>query len=284
MMLRPLCLAPLTVLDISPLEQIIVAADAGYTHIGLRLIPATDNEPVYPLITTPSLLNQLAQQLTLSGIQVLDIEVLRLKPETQVTAFLPILEIGARLGASDILITGNDPDENRLRNNFSQLCELAYPFGLHLNLEPTPWTDVPDIRTAVQILQHTNQPNQALLVDPLHFYRADNHLDQLTALPASYFRYMQICDGPKEKPITHDALIYQARNARLSPGKGDLDLLGLLHALPILPLSIECANTELAKQLSPLARAKMYLEDTQRVLMAQEKASSELAHKKYNAG
>ena len=43
-MKRPIGLAALTVLELSPAEQISVAADAGYDFVGLRLIPVAGQQ------------------------------------------------------------------------------------------------------------------------------------------------------------------------------------------------------------------------------------------------
>ena len=60
-----------------------------------------------------------------TGIRVLDVEILRLKPETVVADFEKILAVGAEFGASELLVAGNDPDEQRLTENFAGLCDLA---------------------------------------------------------------------------------------------------------------------------------------------------------------
>ena len=44
----------------------------------------------------------------------------------------------ARLGATQVLCAGNDPDINRLTDNYAELCELAHPYGLNLSIEPMP--------------------------------------------------------------------------------------------------------------------------------------------------
>ena len=41
---RILSLAALTVLELSPPQMVEVAARAGYSHVGLRLVPATPEE------------------------------------------------------------------------------------------------------------------------------------------------------------------------------------------------------------------------------------------------
>lgn len=49
-MQRPLSLAALTVLELSPPEIVSIAAEAGYSHVGLRLIPATPEEASHAMI------------------------------------------------------------------------------------------------------------------------------------------------------------------------------------------------------------------------------------------
>ena len=43
-------LASLTVLELSPPEMVEVAARAGYSHVGLRLVPATPEEHHFALV------------------------------------------------------------------------------------------------------------------------------------------------------------------------------------------------------------------------------------------
>ena len=45
MNMRSLSLAALTVLDVSPPEQVRIAALTGYSHVGIRLLPATPDDP-----------------------------------------------------------------------------------------------------------------------------------------------------------------------------------------------------------------------------------------------
>ncbi|WP_392566350.1 sugar phosphate isomerase/epimerase [Utexia brackfieldae] len=263
---RPIGLAALTVLDVSPANQVIVAAEAGYTHVGLRLIPATPTEPVYATVGNTPLIREVEQRLKETGIKVLDIEIFRLKPDTRVINFLPVLETGARLGANQVLLAGNDPEPSRLADNFAQLCDIAAPLGIAINIEPMPWTNVPNVKSAVELLTQSNQNNQGLIIDPLHFDRGANTLDDLKLVPKDCWRYMQLCDGTKEKPQDTEGLLYQARNYRLSPGRGGIDLISLLCALPEMPISIECCNDVLALHKSPIERAKMYIEDARALI------------------
>lgn len=265
---RPISLAALTVLDVSPANQVLCAAKAGYSHVGIRLYPATPTETQWDMIGDTPMIREVEANLKATGVKVLDIEILRIKPDTRAINWKPFFETGARLGATQVLCAGNDPDLNRLTDNFAELCEIAHPFGLNLSIEPMPWCNVSTVKQMNTILRKINRPNAGCLVDPIHFYRADNDYKDIDSLPEGALKYCQMCDITAEKPDTMDGILYQARNFRLSPGTGAADLPRLLKHLPNLPISIEACNAALALTMSPLDRARLYLEDMVAVLNA----------------
>ena len=265
---RPISLAALTVLDVSPANQVLCAAKAGYSHVGIRLYPATPTETQWDMIGDTPMIREVEANLKATGVKVLDIEILRIKPDTRAINWKPFFKTGARLGATQVLCAGNDPDLNRLTDNFAELCEIAHPFGLNLSIEPMPWCNVSTVKQMNTILRKINRPNAGCLVDPIHFYRADNDYKDIDALPEGALKYCQMCDITAEKPDTMDGILYQARNFRLSPGTGAADLPRLLKHLPNLPISIEACNAALALTMSPLDRARLYLEDMVAVLNA----------------
>lgn len=237
---RILSLAPLTVLELDPAELVNCAAEAGYDAVGLRLIRATTQEPLRPTIGKTPLIRETKRRLDDSGLRLLDIEVLRLRPETRVRAdFEAFLETGAYLGASEILVTGNDPDHARITDNLTELSLLAAEFKLTPNLEPMPWTEVKDLRQGVAIVAQC-QAAVGLLVDAIHYDRALNTPTDLAALPGDWIRYAQICDAPAERPASVEEMMHQGRSARLLPGEGGIDLISMLRALPAgVPISVE---------------------------------------------
>ena len=241
-------LAALTVLELSPPQMVEAAARGGYTHVGLRLEPATPEEYHFPLVADLEVRRQTHKALSDTGIKVLDIEILRLKPHTNVHDFKIFLEVGAEFGATELLIAGNDPDEARVTENFALLCDLAKPYGIHPHLEFMPWTDAPDLTIALRVVENAGRSNGCVLVDAFHFNRSRSSLDQLTAAVRANpqrFRYAQMCDvvGPVPEDIAE--ILRQARNERLFPGDGDCDLVGLLNALPAhIPISIEAPTRQ----------------------------------------
>ncbi|MGA7814341.1 sugar phosphate isomerase/epimerase family protein [Caballeronia sp.] len=264
---RPLSLAALTVIELTPPQMVQCAADAGYDFVGLRLLPATDQEVRYDFIGDTPLKRETLARLKDTGVGVLDAEILRLKPGTDVTTYLPMLETAAELGARYVLVAGNDPDETRTADNLAKLCDLAAPLGLTPSIEPMPWTDARDITQAARILKAAAKANAGILIDPIHFDRAGSSIDELRAMPREYFRYLQFCDAPAERPKDLENLLHQARCDRLMPGRGGLDLAAILRALPDdLPISIEVPMENWARTAKATERAQKLREATLAVL------------------
>jgi sugar phosphate isomerase/epimerase len=265
---RVFSLASLTVLELSPPDMVEVAARAGYSHVGLRLVPATPEEHHFALMADRELRRQTLARLRDTGIGVLDVEILRLKPETVVADFEKILEVGAQMGASELLVAGNDPDEQRLTEHFSELCDLAALYGLHPHLEFMPWTDARNLQQAVRIVENAGRENGGVLVDAFHFDRSGSRLEDLAKVAPSRLRYAQLCDVAGLRPNDMAEILRQARNERRFPGDGDCDLQGLLGILPTnIPLSLEIPTVQLLEQgVSGLERAQMALDKTRELL------------------
>jgi sugar phosphate isomerase/epimerase len=260
--MRAIGLAALTVLDLAPPEQVAAAAAAGYSHVGLRLVPATPTEVRHPVVGDTAMVREVERRLADSGVQVLDVEIFRLTPECDLAAFEPAMATAERLGARHMLVAGNDPEEARLVERFGRLCEAAARHGLIASLEPMPWTDVHDVATARRIVAAAGAGG--VLIDAIHFFRADNRLQDIAAMPKGTLHYMQLCDARAGMPADRDELIRQARMDRLFPGEGGLDLRGLLHALPAdIPVSLEIP---VAATMPPLERARRALEAARRFL------------------
>lgn len=266
-MTRPISLAALTVLELTPPERVSCAADAGFSHVGLRLLPATPTEPQYDLVGDTPLLREVERRLLDTGIQVLDVEIFRLRPETQVADFEATIATAARLGARELLVAGNDADEARLVDRFAAFCDLADRYGLGANLEFMPWTDAVDLAQATRIVARAGRANAGVLIDAYHLSRSCSRIEGIADLPPSQLRFLQLCDAPAALPPSMDAILAEARAERLFPGEGGLDLLGLLRAVPrTLPLSIEVPTRTLAGQVGATERARRALAATRRVL------------------
>ena len=125
--------------------------------------------------------------------------------------------------------------------------------GLLVAVEAFPWSALPDVGTALELLRRTGVANAGLMVDVWHFYNGGATPDQLTDLPGAGIVAVQLNDGPR----VHEDHLRHARAARRLPGFGDLDVVGLVRAVQDAgfagPWSIE-VNTPVFREL-PLGEA-----------------------------
>lgn len=266
---RKFSLAYLTVSDLSPVQAVEVAARAGFTHVGLRCLPAFDGEQLFPLLTNRELSIELEAALIDSEVGIGDLELIRINSGFNVFDYEVFFEFAAKFEATNIIVLGDDPDINRFTESFHQLCEFAFKFGLFMNLEPIPWTSIKKIEEAIVVLEKLpNQSNASLLVDAFHFYRSQSELDLLSRVTKDKFRIFQICDAPIKYVSNLEEIRNEARNARLLPGDGQLDLVTLLNKIPHHALiSVEVPSVQL-RMINPLERAKFALQKTKDICLA----------------
>ena len=234
-----LSLASGVIPEAGPVQMVYAAADAGYAAVGLWVDTGR---------WTGETTRQVQAALQATGLQVLDAEVLWLRPGPVDPAHLRAIDIAAELGAANVLVVSSDPDRAATADKFSRLCEHARPTPLRVALEFGAFTDVPDLDAALDILNQAAQPNQALLVDALHLHRSGGAPSDLARVPSHWFSYAQLCDAPLAGPAASDraAIRTEAVDARLCSGEGKLPLHGLLNALPAgLPLSLEVRSKRL---------------------------------------
>ena len=252
-------LAHLTVLGTTPLELIDIAAGAGYDYASIRTTAVAPGEHVTPLAGDPAMVRRVVHRLADTGVQVLDVELARLGPGDEPDRYLHVFEAAAEVGARHVIGQLPDPDRARATDRFGRLCDLALDFGLTVDLEFPSWTDTGDLATAAAIITSVDRTNAGILIDALHFFRSQSSLDQVTALPRTWFRVIQLCDAPPTAPSTVEALIHTARSARSLPGYGGLPLSELLDLLPPGPYSLEIPNDVLRRELGTAEFARLVL-------------------------
>jgi sugar phosphate isomerase/epimerase len=227
-----LSISHLTALHATPPELVSAAAGAGFDAVGIRMWPAAD-EPAYPMLGDTPMMRETLARLADTGLRVLDVEVLRLRPDTGHDDAQRILDAGERLGARGVLVICNDPEETRLVERFRAVCEAAAERGMRACLEFMIFSSVRTLADAVRVIDRTAHPAAAILVDALHVQRSGATPADIAALPPAWLPYAQLCDGSFE-PIRPPAEIAlsEARTGRLLPGDGELPLRQLIDALP----------------------------------------------------
>lgn len=256
-------LAHLTVLGCAPPEMTYIAAMAGYDYVSFRIIyMGLPGEPNYDLASNKLMLNQTKKALASTGIKVHDIELARIHDDVDVKKYVPAMETAAELGARSVLCSIWTPDRQYYIEKFSELCDLAKPLGLNVDLEFVTWADVNDLAKAVDVLETANRSNCGLMIDTLHFHRSRVKLEELDALPEKWFHFAHVCDGPVEIPSTKEELIHTGRDARFYPGECGIDIASILNRLPKMVYSIELPNLERVKELGYAEHARRCLKTT----------------------
>ena len=261
-MQRLYSMAYLTGNGADPVSAVKLAASCGYDLVSFRLLPAGD-EPLADLMGDDRLLRDVKAAMADSGVSMADAEMIRLKPETDLARFDPFLDRIAELAAKHILVAVDDPDEARATDTYGRLCQRVAPYGFSADLEFMPWTGVKTIQDARRMVEAAASPAAAILFDTLHFDRCGSTLDDISAIPADKINYVQLCDALADYDKSDEGLIYVARQARLIPGRGDIDFAPIMKRLPKdVPISIEIPDKPLVEEMGLDAFLRATLEET----------------------
>jgi sugar phosphate isomerase/epimerase len=153
--------------------------------------------------------------------------------------------VGARsLNAVDVF--GGTWSVDDAAESFARLCGRAAEHDLLVHIEWLPWSRIPDLATALAIVQSAGAPNGGLNIDAWHLVRAGVRLDELAMVPGDLILGIQLDDGPADPEAN---LIEATLHDRQLPGEGEFDLVGLVRALvatgATAPLGVEVFSDEL---------------------------------------
>lgn len=260
---RPLSLAHLSLIGCTPGELVKIAAATGFDLADLRLSPATPDDPAYSRSERMALCRQLLPMLKACGLQIWDVEIMRINAQTHPEDHVPLLEAAAFLGARRVKVVSDSDDPGLCAARLARLAELAAPLTLTLDLEYMVFSGVRSLAAAAAIVQAAGQPNVNVLVDALHWMRAGDDVEAVAAAPPGLLGYVQLCDGPLRGPVGREALIVEARTNRLAPGEGEFPLGPLLEAMP--PLCVASIEVPRPPGTEPLAHARRLLQAAGRI-------------------
>lgn len=147
--------------------------------------------------------------------------------------------VGARsLNATDVF--GGPWGVDEAAAAFAALCDRAAEHGLLVHLEGLPWSQIPDVASAWEIVRRAGRSNGGIVVDAWHFFRAGADFDALRAVPGDQVLGIQLDDGPA---AAEDNLVHATLHDRLLPGDGAFDLEALVAALraigAVAPIGVE---------------------------------------------
>jgi sugar phosphate isomerase/epimerase len=254
-------LAHLTALSCAPPELTHIASRCGYDFVSYRLINmGLANGPRYDLANNAAMLRETRAALSSTGLKLHDIEVARIADDVAVKSYGPALEIGAELGARRVICSVWSVRRDYAVEALMELCEIAGKVGLGISLEFVTWSSVPNLQDALAVRRAVNRPNLGLLIDVLHFNRSRVRPKELNSVPREWFHFAHICDAPPEIPKTTEGLIHTAREARLYPGEGAIDIAAIVNRMPVVPYSLEIPNLDRVKELGYEEHARRCLQ------------------------
>ena len=234
----------LTALDAPPEDFITGAAAAGFTGVGLRIMPPKHAPGRYPVVGDAARIALLRRMADDAGIRIFEAESFGIDVDTNPGDLLPALEAASALGARFVVSGGIDPDESRLAARYAELAEHAQRFDIGVVIEFMPSRPMRSLEDALRVLARAAHPNLKLLIDTLHLARSGGTVAQVAALDLAQIGYVHLCDAPAAHPGP-DGLTPESREGRLFPGEGELPLAALLAVLPVdMPLSIEAPHRD----------------------------------------
>ena len=270
-MKKKFSLAHLTVIECAPPEMTYLASRAGYDYVSLRFIPLwTPGEPTY-LPEDKEMVRRTKAALDETGVKMLDLELARILADCDPKTYVPAMEVAAELGARHVIAsawTTDRTDHNFIVERYAEICDLANPFGLTVDLEFPSFSRLTNLAEAVDIVRAANRPNCGIMVDTLYVHFSRLNLEELDALPREWFHLAHICDAPKEIPTTREGMIHIARDARLYLGEGYIDVAAIVNRMPPMAYSIELPNVARVKELGYEEHARRCLQAAKQQLDA----------------
>ena len=95
---------------------------------------------------------------------------------------------------------------DELSDYLAAICERAAVNGLRVDLEFLPWTSVPNLSTALALVQKIAQKNAGVMLDVWHFFRSGDSIEtinNLSAQEACLITSIQVCDAHQaSRPLT----------------------------------------------------------------------------------
>ncbi len=261
----PLSIAHLCELDTAPAKLIEIAGKAGFASVGLRIAPAAAGGIEYPLRASHER-NEVRQRMAATGVSVLYVELVSLSGTTRAEDHKALLETGAALGATRLCVAGDSADLALVADRLAKVCELAYQYGIEVDLEFMPFRAVRTFEDAAEVVRLAAQPNAHVLIDTLHVWRSGSSLDRLRIFDPAKIGTLQICDAPLVAPPDAE-LVTEARTHRLIPGQGGLALWPIIDTLPAdIPIGVEVPLANLFPDLAPVERLSRLARETRKFL------------------
>jgi sugar phosphate isomerase/epimerase len=229
-----------TFLHQPPVQLVRMARDAGFGFVGLRFHPVAPGQLHW--LPVGKDMDELRRVMEGEGVGLYDVETVVIDPTLDAAGLAPVMDAAAALGGKRINTCADCFDG--LDDAFARICDLAQARGVGVDLECMAWRGINTPQACLDLIRRSGAQNAGYLVDALHHTRCGGSAEDLAAMDPGRIVSAQLCDAPRVAPEAREALIAEARGARLVPGEGGLPLRALLAALPAATvLSVEVPST-----------------------------------------
>jgi sugar phosphate isomerase/epimerase len=259
--MRALCLDHLSLVNLTALELIEVAAALGCSRVSLFVSPLPIT-PALDLAEDKAACADVVKALADHGLGVGVVEPFMLDAAPDWEMLRRRAEVAFVLGGA-ITALGFDDEPARLAEAMGRMAGIARAQGITMLIEAFPFSAVKTQSQALRLAEMAG-PDVGLCVDTLHVMRSGGSWADVAALPPERIRHVQLSDGPLQPP---DDRILEAVSQRLPPGRGEFGLAALLPIIPAHAVIAVEAPFVASPELSALQRGRILVEAAQ-LLMA----------------
>ncbi len=233
-----LILSQYSLRDVGFDERVGAAADAGFAGIGLGALE------YLRLVDEGWSDRDLLACTAGHGLVVDEIEALRLDGSRKHEDVM--WRMADVFGASHVHVLGSySGGVDDAVEEFGRICDAAAAHGLRAAIEFFPPTNVPDIPTAMEIIEGAARIGAGLCIDTWHHFRGACDWDVLDRVPSDRVVSIQINDGPSEAEV--EGYLEDTLQRRRIPGEGAFDLTQFVRTLDAngvtVPYSVEVIST-----------------------------------------
>ena len=112
---------------------------------------------------------------------------------------------------------------------FARICDRAAEHDLNVQVEFMPFSGIPDLATAWEIVRRADRANGGLVFDTWHYLRGKIDNELLRQIPGEKIFSVQLADA--DQAIQGGSLRNDLMHYRKAPGDGDFDLLPVVRLL-----------------------------------------------------
>jgi len=155
--------------------------------------------------------------------------------------------IAETLGATSLNVVqgfGSELDLDRAAEDLAGVCERAANHGLRVTVEFLPWSGIPDVATACDLVERTGCANATICFDTWHWFRGGGGIEEIRGIPGERIGSTQFNDAPVQ---SWENLVDETMEARLEPGEGAMPLVEVVQVLDEIgskaPIGVEVFNS-----------------------------------------